>query len=161
VLVAVDRLAGALAAGPAHRLLGPGSVHASLIRGGQEFSSYPERCLLQGERRTVPGETLEDVRGELHSLADGAEARIVLSRDPFEVSPNEPIVELLRRHVRAGDPVGVPFWADSALLAGAGVPTVLYGPRGEGAHAREEWVDLESVARCADVLTAVAAEFCA
>jgi len=63
----------------------------------------------------------------------------------------------------AGDPevVGVPFWADSALLAAAGIPTVLYGPRGEGAHAEVEWVDLASAERCLEVCVAVARELCA
>ena len=53
------------------------------------------------------------------------------------------------------------YWADSALLAEAGIPTVLYGPRGEGAHAAVEWVELESLERCADLYTTVAADFCA
>jgi acetylornithine deacetylase len=38
---------------------------------------------------------------------------------------------------------------------------VIFGPSGAGAHATDEWVDLDSVQRCADVLLAVAAEFCA
>jgi acetylornithine deacetylase len=50
---------------------------------------------------------------------------------------------------------------DSAILAGAGIPTVIFGPAGAGAHETLEWVDLASVERCADVLTAVAADFCA
>jgi acetylornithine deacetylase len=40
-----------------HPLLGRGSVHASLIRGGEELSSYPARCVVGLERRTLPGET--------------------------------------------------------------------------------------------------------
>ncbi|MGH2713586.1 MAG: M20/M25/M40 family metallo-hydrolase, partial [Thermoleophilaceae bacterium] len=85
----------------------------------------------------------------------------VFSREPFEVDKAEEIVELVYR--RAGEPeiVGVPFWADSALLAGAGIPTVVFGPAGEGAHAEVEWVDLASVERCLGVYTAVAADFCA
>jgi acetylornithine deacetylase len=161
VLVRVDGLAATLAHAPAHPLLGPGSVHASIIEGGQEFSSYPERCLLKGERRTVPGETTKLVERELRELAGEADARVVISRDPFEVAPEEPLVELLCRHAEEGEPVGVPFWADSALLAAAGIPTAVFGPRGEGAHAREEWVDLDSVERCARVLEAVARELCA
>jgi acetylornithine deacetylase/succinyl-diaminopimelate desuccinylase-like protein len=63
----------------------------------------------------------------------------------------------------AGEPevTGVAFWADSALLASAGIPTVVFGPRGEGAHAAVEWVDLASVERCAEIYLAVAEEFCA
>ncbi len=49
-----------------------GSLHASLIEGGQEFSSYPERCLLTGERRTLPGETIAEVERELRAAAGDA-----------------------------------------------------------------------------------------
>ena len=64
---------------------------------------------------------------------------------------------------RIGSPEvhGAPFSADSALFAEAGIPAVLYGPRGEGAHAAVEWVDLASVERCRDIYVAVASEFCA
>jgi acetylornithine deacetylase len=55
---------------------------------------------------------------------------------------------------------GGSFWADSAFIAAAGIPTVLFGPRGEGAHAIEEWVSLSSTATVARVLTEVAARFC-
>jgi acetylornithine deacetylase len=50
---------------------------------------------------------------------------------------------------------------DAAILAAAGVPTVVFGPGGAGAHAVEEWVDLDDVERCARALLAVAAEWCA
>jgi acetylornithine deacetylase len=163
VLVRLEELDRRLRAEPRHALLGSGSLHASLIEGGQEYSSYPERCLLAGERRTIPGEDLELVERELEGLLgelDG-EIRVGLAREPFETAEDEPIAQLVRR--LAGDPevVGVPFWADSALLSAAGVPTVLFGPAGEGAHAVVEWVDLASLERCAEVYTAVAAELCA
>ena len=54
VLVALDRLSQRLAAGEGHPLLGPGSLHASIIEGGRELSSYPGSCRLQLERRTYP-----------------------------------------------------------------------------------------------------------
>jgi acetylornithine deacetylase len=159
VLVALDDLAGRLLANPTHPLLGSGSIHASLIEGGQEFSSYPEQCLLTGERRTIPGESTEDVERELAEIAGEWEYRLGVSRQPFEVDEEEEIVQLVRRHAGT-ELVGVSFWADSALVAGSGVPTVVFGPHGEGAHAAVEWVDLASVERCAEVLLAVAEEFC-
>src|SRR5579859_3808023 len=61
VLVGLEELDLALRAASPHRLLGTGSVHASLIEGGQELSSYPERCTLSIERRTIPGETMQRV----------------------------------------------------------------------------------------------------
>jgi len=159
VLVRLDELAGELLSRPTHPLLRSGSIHASLIEGGQEFSSYPERCLLTGERRTIPGESLEDVERELAALADGAEWRLGVSRQPFEVAEDEEIVRLVHGHAGT-NVIGVPFWTDAALVAAAGVPAVVFGPHGEGAHAAVEWVDLASVERCAEVLLAVATEFC-
>ena len=58
-------------------------------------------------------------------------------------------------------PTGVSFWTDAASLHAAGIPTVLFGPLGAGAHAVEEWVDLASVHTCAAVYLATAAAFCA
>jgi acetylornithine deacetylase len=162
VLVRLRELDRRLRANPSHPLLASGSLHASVIEGGQEYSSYPERCLLQAERRTVPGETMEHVQGEIRNLLgdlDG-QTRVVLARPPFQVDQGDAIVELVRRHAGDGEVVGVPFWADSALLAGAGIPTVLFGPSGEGAHAVVEWVDLAAAERCLEIYLAVAEEFC-
>jgi acetylornithine deacetylase len=163
VLVGIEELDRRLRADPTHPLLGSGSLHASVIEGGQEFSSYPERCLLKGERRTIPGEGVEHVEGELRQLlgeVDG-QIRVVVAREPFETPADAPIAELVSRHAGGPEVVGVPFWADSALLAAAGIPTVVFGPAGEGAHAVEEWVDLASAERCAEIYAAVARELCA
>jgi acetylornithine deacetylase len=46
------------------------------------------------------------------------------------------------------------------LLAAAGIPTVIFGPDGAGAHADEEWVDLPSAAATCRILLEVAREFC-
>jgi acetylornithine deacetylase len=173
--VGLEQLDAGLRSHPTHRYVGSGSVHASLIEGGQEFSSYPARCVLQAERRTIPGETAALVELELREVitrvgADdpdfSADVRVLGSREPFEVAEDEAIVQLVRRHATAvlgtePDIVGVSFWADSALLAGAGIPTVLFGPRGEGAHAEVEWVDVADLERCAEIYAAVAAELCA
>jgi acetylornithine deacetylase len=163
VLVGIEELDRRLRADPTHALLGSGSLHASVIEGGQEFSSYPERCLLKGERRTIPGESTEHVEGELRGLlgdVDG-EIRVVVARRPFETPADAAIAELVSRHADGPEIVGVPFWADSALLSSAGIPTVVFGPAGEGAHAVEEWVDLASVERCVEIYSAVARELCA
>jgi acetylornithine deacetylase len=174
VLVGIEELDGSLRSAPTHPHLGSGSVHASLIEGGQEYSSYPARCRLQAERRTIPGETVEAVEREIRAVVEqaaeddpdfAAQVRVLASREPFEVDEHEPIVEILRRHAaavlgREPEVVGVPFWADSGLLAPAGVPTVLFGPRGEGAHAEVEWVEIADLEKCIEIYVAVAAELC-
>jgi len=194
VLVALGELEGALTA-IEHPLLGPGSVHAALIEGGVELSTYPERCVLGIERRTIPGETSEQLDAELARLVEAGErvprrpvagaawgaaeaaalpgapaatwsARTLLVRAPFEVAADEPIVEAVRRAAtarlgRAPAVIGHSAWMDAAFTSAAGIPTVVFGPDGAGAHAVEEWVELTSVDVCADVLGSVAAEFCA
>ena len=158
VLVRLGELADRLAAQDGHELLGPGSVHASVIEGGQEYSSYPERCLLAGERRTIPGEPVEQVERELAELVAGTagKARITLAREPFEIEAGHPFPAKAAAAAGVAALDGVAFWTDAALLAAAGIPTVVYGPSGAGAHAREEWVDLASLERCCDAYLATA-----
>jgi acetylornithine deacetylase len=168
VLTRLAELESALDAGPRHELVGAGSVHASLIEGGQELSSYPARCLLSLERRTVPGETAEDVRRECAALVegvDGAEARLGLVREPFGVDPGSDVVEAVSRAAegvtgRPGVQYGETYWMDAAFIQAAGIPTVVFGPGGEGAHAAEEWVDLASVEACAEGLVLTARKLC-
>ncbi|CAN5708597.1 ArgE/DapE family deacylase [soil metagenome] len=174
VLAALEELDQSLRAGEGHLLLGTGSVHASLISGGQELSSYPEHCRLDIERRTVPGEGPELVERQIRELierlaTDVPDLRTTLTiglvRQPYEIREDAPIVELVRRQARTtlgNEPEisGATGWMDSAILGAAGIPTVIFGPGGYGAHAVEEWVDLDSVEQCAGVLLAVAEEFC-
>jgi acetylornithine deacetylase len=167
LLAALGDLDRALRASPTHPLLGSGSLHASLIQGGVELSTYPDRCLVEAERRTIPGETPEIVEAQLREIIDGvgdpdlrADVRVTFVREPFQVDEGAEIVELVRRH-SGSEVAGAPFWADAALFSAVGIPTVMYGPVGEGAHADVEWVDLASATRCAETYLAVAAEFCA
>ena len=173
-LMGLEELDLTLRSAATHRLLGAGSVHASLIEGGQELSSYPERCTLEIERRTIPGETLQHIEAELpaifariaaHDSTFQATVKTGLTREPFEVSLQEPIVQTViqqasRRLGREIVEVGGTGWMDSALLAAAGIPTVVFGPGGAGAHAVVEWSDLTQVEQCAEILTAVAEDFC-
>jgi acetylornithine deacetylase len=119
------------------------------------MSSYPARCVLMGERRTIPGETVQDVERELRALAGDAEVRILAHRDPFEADPQHEFVQLVQR-VAQSELVGAPFWTDAALIADAGIPTVLLGPKGEGAHAETEWVDVASLLRLRDLVLDIA-----
>jgi acetylornithine deacetylase/succinyl-diaminopimelate desuccinylase-like protein len=169
VLSRLAELQAALDGAPAHELVGPGSVHASLIEGGQELSSYPARCRLALERRTAPGESAEDIGRECGALVegiDGAELRMGLVRPPFAVDRDAEVVQAVSRAAEAvtGRPAtvyGETYWMDAALIQAAGIPTVVFGPGGAGAHAVEEWVDLESVDLCSDSLVEAARDLCA
>ncbi len=175
ILSGVQDLDRRLRAETGHPLLGTGSVHLSLIRGGQEMSSYPERCFIGIERRTVPSETVEQVEAEMQAILAAAgqddpdfraECRTTLVREPFEVAEDASIVTLVQQQAAQATGAerrvyGDTPWMDAALIAAKGIPTVVFGPGGAGAHAVEEWADLESVQVCADILIAVATEFCA
>jgi acetylornithine deacetylase len=173
VLVALADLDAALSE-RTHPLLGRGSLHAGRIDGGRELSSYPERCVLRLERRTLPGESVSDVERELDELlarcrdADPdfvAERRTLFAREPLEVDAGHEIVLTVRAAAAAvtgAEPAvgGASYWADSGLIAAAGIPTVLFGPGGEGAHAVEERVSLCDTEVVAKALVEVAARFC-
>lgn len=147
-----------------HRLLGPPSLHASLIEGGQDLASYPARCLLKVERRTLPGESAAAVEAELAAAVGAAAVRTLLVREPLEVAADEPVLAALLAAARGRELepelVGVPFWTDAAIYAAAGIPAVLFGPGGEGAHGASEWVSLADVELTAAILADTAAAFC-
>src|SRR5438045_6236730 len=128
VLVALEQLDQRLQAGRRHPLVGPGSLHASLIEGGQEYSSYPERCLLTGERRTLPGETVGDVERELRALVDGtdATAHITFAREPFQIDPSHGLPRQVARAAGESGFFGIAFWTDAALLGEGGLTRVPY-----------------------------------
>ena len=169
ILTGIGELDRALGARE-HPLLGRGSVHASTIAGGAELSSYPARCVVALERRTLPGETRRGRRGggrgaDRRTGSDGAEQRTLLVREPFEVDPDAEVVRAVRAAaaVLGREPAigGASYWADAAFIAAAGIPTVMFGPGGEGAHADEEWVSIDDTGVVARTLAGAAERLCA
>ena len=168
-LVAFDHLDQQLRGRP-HPFLGPGNLHASLITGGTEESTIPDRCVFTVERRTLPGETLERVEADIADLLErcrpadprlNVTTRTVLHRPPMETPATAPIVQTLLAAAGPGTTVApMSYWADSAFLSAAGIPTVLYGPEGDGAHADVEWVSRSGTSTAATVLTRLAQDFC-
>lgn len=163
-----------------HPYLGSPSLHASWIEGGGELSTYPARCTLRLERRTLPGETDEQVRAEVEHLvrqvaeeeawagevtrAGDWQVRLLLSRPPYEVGVGERVVRALREGYRRAlgqEPAltGSYPWTDAVLLGQAGIPCAIFGPGGGGAHARVEYVSEEQTVAAARVLAETAAVF--
>jgi acetylornithine deacetylase len=163
-----------LRSGPQHPLLRTGSVHASLVTGGAELSSYPQSAKLSIERRTVPAENPETVQREIDEILANssanwpnfkATAKQTFNADSYEAEESLAIrsiaYSILKTQLGYAPPVtGGTGWMDSALLAAAGIPTVILGPSGDGAHALEEWVDLDTCEACAAMYEAIAREFC-
>jgi acetylornithine deacetylase len=174
-LARLGDLANDLASRPAHPFLGAANVHASLVRGGVEMSSYPAECTVGVEWRTLPGQDADTVVAEIDALLVAVSAehpgfsyRIEpgLSEPPFEADRESAVVQSVLANVEAvtGRPPvlrGEPFWTDCALLAAAGIPAVLFGVTGGGAHAASEWVDLASVETVTRVLELTIDDFCA
>jgi acetylornithine deacetylase len=140
-----------------HPLVGPPSLHAAMLSGGSGWSTYAAESTVQIERRTVPGETAELALAEIRALAPD-DARLIYWRDAFEVAADAAIVRTLRE-AGGGEIAGDTPWMDASLMAAAGIETVIFGPHGEGAHAAVEWVDLDSVERCAQVLIEAARRY--
>jgi acetylornithine deacetylase len=174
ILTGIVDLDRRLRKGGGHPLLGTGSVHASLIEGGQELSTYPARCVVKLERRTVPGEDAASSLREMGAViaeakaADPmvtASARVTLDQAPSEVAPDHEASKMVARAAaesmgREPEVAGVAYWMDMALINAKGIPTVAFGPAGEGEHADVEWVDLASLETCVQVYLRAASLIC-
>ena len=175
VLGEIEKLERDLANAEPHPLLGRGSIHASLISGGQELSSYPAECRLSLERRLIPGESPSTLDRELSQILSRlrqqdpdfhAQYRLGYGAQPFEGSRESPIAQTLHacvRRVLEREPRfgAQTFWTDAALFHEGGITTVLFGPGGAGLHSSVEYVNLDDVLMCAHILADCARSFCA
>ena len=157
-----------------HPLLGRPSLHISTIEGGTGWSTYPDRCVIRVERRTLPGEPPEAPLAEVRSAITRAQqrrpplaaaVRQVLAQAPSDVASSAPIVSALstalidrNERVTLG---GMTAWTDAALLNEAGIPAICFGPGDIAlAHAAEEWIDTGEIERATDVLESLIINWC-
>ncbi len=157
-----------------HPLLGHASLHGALITGGQGMSTYPDRCELKIERRTMPGETPSGVMAEIEAACARVRERrpelrvdlaLILAQSPSDVSPDAPVVRALRGALEHQTiPVrveGMSAWTDAAILNDAGIPAICFGPGDIAlAHGPEEYVELEQIQRATAVLERMARAWC-
>jgi acetylornithine deacetylase len=155
-----------------HPIMGTASLHASLINGGRELSSYPDRCQLQMERRTVAGESAEQAEVEVLEILERlrrddpefeGSARLTFGRPPYAIGQEHPLPGALAEAARSAGAevgtVGMSFWTDAAVLGSAGIPAVLFGPGGAGLHSVEEYVNVDDVLKCRDALAELALRY--
>jgi acetylornithine deacetylase len=172
-LAQLDHLEQELRTRTPHPLAGPPSLHASRIHGGNEISIYAAHCQLEIERRTIPGETEAQTKAELQAIIDRlssdptfkATVKSTFLREPFEVAEDAAIVQALHQAAtnllnHPPHHTGQTFWTDAAIMAAAGMETVLIGPIGQGLHSAEEWVDVQSVVDLAAILAETALLYC-
>lgn len=161
IIAALERFDREALRARTHPLTGPASMHCATVEGGAGLSTYAPECRLRIERRTLPGESADQVIEELAAVVreagEEAEIRRLFDRLPLDGGPQSPIARCVREaaaRVTGAAPrdQGVGYWMDAAIFAAAGIPTVDYGPHGEGAHETVEWVDIASLVSCARVL---------
>ena len=174
IAVELENLQNRLQGETSHPLLGSPTIHVPLISGGAQLFMYSPRCVMQVERRTLPGETRQAVEREIEDIVADlalrdptlkAKATLSLWRDAFGTSEDAPIVRAVGKGLEqvlgtAPTYVGHHWWEDSALFAQAGVDTVVIGPVGEGLHAEVEWCDVQSVVDLAAILALSAIAYC-
>jgi acetylornithine deacetylase len=167
----------ALEAGPlhtrSHTLLGRPSLHASTIVGGIGMSTYPDRCILRIERRTIPGESEQTAVDEVTSALERVQARrprieasvkLIAAQQPSDVAPDALVVRMLETALKAeampAKIEGLSAWTDAALLNAAGISAVCFGPGDIAlAHAAEEFVPVDEIEKATMVLQRVAFEW--
>ncbi|KAL4815720.1 tryptophan synthase beta subunit-like PLP-dependent enzyme [Aspergillus spinulosporus] len=161
---------------PVDDILGPATLHCGLIQGGEEASSYPAKCTITIEFRTIPGQTPQSIISDIQSLLldiqssnknfKFAEPRATLARPAHKIDVDHPLIEKVAdcaemvTGIRPGIQ-SVPFWCDAALLSEAGIPSVVFGPAGQGLHGKEEWVEVDSLLRLRRTFERLMREFCA
>ena len=175
LLVAFEAETSRLARDTGHPLLGPASIHAGTISGGSAPSVYPDRCEVVFERRTLPGETADQVMREAEAVLARArrgcpelDARLEpgLFRAATEVPLASPLVQgLLAACERAGVPgtvAGMSAWVDASFLNQSGIPAVCFGPGSIAqAHTNGEWISISEIETGVQILTDFSRSFLA
>ncbi len=139
-----------------HPYLGKATLHPGMIHGGTAQSVIAAEATLSWERRTLPGESQEKLDAELgrviSAVADATGDHKVTGRQVYSRPPNEveddPLIQKLQKVASGKSYGGMSYWADSALASQAGIPSILFGPAGHGAHAIDEWVSEASLINC-------------
>ena len=147
--------------------------HTGTIEGGTDYATYPSRCVLGIEIGTQPGEHLSDrVRDietifaevrEAHPSFRG-EVEVKLDREPFRAEGHEDLQAALDAAAtnvlgRPLEPVGLNAWADSGLMQGAGIPTLMFGPLGTNFHAPDEWISIPEVVQAVAIVEGAVRRF--
>lgn len=152
-----------------------GTVHA-----GDWASTVPDLLICEGRLGVALGESVDDARAEfVEAIAQACDRDPWLAEHPVQVQwwggqfapgrtdPGDPLLaEVARAHqqVTGGTPqvYGGPYGSDLRLLVGlGGIPTVQYGPGDAAiAHTADEYVRMDEVVTCAEVLVHVILSIC-
>lgn len=129
----------------------------------------PNRATVLINWHTVPGERADDVIAKLRAVVDelSSPAEFVFHVDPpyypaWETPVDAPIVQAFTRRYEAETGHAPEFrytgYGDMILFSDAGIPTIMFGPRGGNFHEAEEWSDLTSIPATTRVLIQLACD---
>lgn len=156
----------------------PINLNIGVIQGGDWPSTVPGSCELHCRLSFFPGQSVADIRKQVEAAVAAAadsdpwlrDNRPVITYDGFQsggsvVSPDAPPVVLLGEwHQRVfGEEMQMRSTTgtnDMRYFNFQGIPSGCYGAGGEGAHAADEWLDLESLNRAAKVIGAFVLDWC-
>lgn len=143
----------------AHPLLGRPTINVGTVQGGTQPNVVPSMCRIRIDRRTLPGETEAGVRREIAALLEGEGLRagfVNVRGAPcpaLETDPKLPMVRTLMQTVGQRQPRGVNYFCDAAVLAAAGIPSVVFGPGDIAqAHTADEWISVRSLQKAEALL---------
>lgn len=159
VLALETEYAAELAARPAHPLLGRPTINVGRIDGGRQPNIVPAECIIEIDRRTLPGETEAGIRREIHALLrrQGLKASFDTLRtnpcEPLDTNPDLALVQSLTRAAGRRTTRGVHYFTDAAPLAAGGIPSVVFGPGNIAqAHTEREWLAISQLEKSIHIL---------
>ncbi|MCA9219446.1 MAG: M20/M25/M40 family metallo-hydrolase, partial [Planctomycetales bacterium] len=151
-----------------HRLLGTPSLSVGLISGGASVNVVPDACVIEIDRRVLPGEDCQAAYRHVvdyvyQQLGEDAAGGNVVHEPPYHASGGlsdenngqlaARLGECARRCGGAGQLIGVPFGTDASHICAAGVPTVVFGPGSIAqAHTADEWIALDQLHAASEIL---------
>jgi acetylornithine deacetylase/succinyl-diaminopimelate desuccinylase family protein len=147
-----------------HEVLGGPSLNVGTITGGEKVNIIPASCSVEIDRRSIPGETPEDLIAQLESAVELAKTRypeltatveLMFAGMPFEVDPRSELVTTVADAIAdvTGKPaelVGFRGASDARFLAEMGAQTIVLGPGDIAtAHTAREFINLDELESCA------------
>ena len=147
---------------PAHRLCGPATLSVGLISGGSSVNVVPDACVIELDRRVIPGEENLQVQAEIVAyLKERLDFELVHDQ-PYCTSPplgddlNGDLAQQLSHSIAAvvgpRQILGVPYGTHASRLARVGIPSVVFGPGNIAqAHTKDEWIAIDQLRQAADV----------